>query len=121
MDQANVIGAGSEVHGSLEGSGDLAIEGRVEGTVTLRGKVEVAPHGELTADVEGERVEVLGTIRGRIQAHTQITVGAGAEVIGDLEAPTIQVDPEARFVGRITMPIELPRGLSRGGIQRGKP
>jgi cytoskeletal protein CcmA (bactofilin family) len=40
-----------------------------------------------------------------------VTLDAGAQVEGVIEASRVEIDPSARLKGRLVMPLNLPRGL----------
>ncbi len=111
VNHGNVIGAGIRVEGSVQGSGDLDIEGTVSGSVELRGDLDVHVGAEIDGTVSATSLEVAGTIRGPVTAESRVSISASGVIEGDVSAPEISVDPKARVTGRFDMPIDLPRGL----------
>ena len=111
MDNGTLISAGTVVSGVLRGKGPLAIAGRVEGRVTIEGDVDVVAKGFVGSEIEADFVRVRGSSKGVLKARQQATIEAGAQVEGDVHAPRIEIDPQARVKARLHMPLALPRGV----------
>ena len=111
MDNGTVITPGMAVNGTVRGKGPLLVQGRVDGRVLLDGDLRVAPKAVVQADVEVDVAEVKGQLKGGIKARQSVTLDAGAQVEGQIEAPRCEIDPGARLKGRLVMPLSLPRGV----------
>ncbi|MCA9552115.1 MAG: polymer-forming cytoskeletal protein [Myxococcales bacterium] len=98
-DTRTEIQAGTKVKGKVQGSEDLWVAGRVEGSVELDGALTVAPGGVVKAEVRAVRVTVAGTVVGDVTASELIELTAQARVQGDLRAPTVRVDDGAKLNG----------------------
>lgn len=112
MDGVSTIGPGTVVRGSVHGDGDLEIQGRVEGNVTVRGELTVAEGALLRCDVSGRRVVVRGTIAGNVSAIESIVIEAGARVAGDIGAPQIGIRPGALVRGNVATGAPLALGAA---------
>jgi cytoskeletal protein CcmA (bactofilin family) len=106
-----VIGRGIQVKGSLSGSGDVIIQGRVEGQINLRDGVTVEDGGVVRADVEADSVIIHGEMAGNVDVHDRVRITNGAKLVGDIRAPTVILDDGARFNGSIEMEVKLPEGI----------
>lgn len=106
-----VLSPGMIVNGTVRGKGPLLVAGRVDGKVLIDGEVRIAPKAQVGADLEADLVEVKGLVKGPIKARSAVTIDAGAQVEGQIEAPRIEIDPAARVKGRLVMPLNLPRGV----------
>jgi cytoskeletal protein CcmA (bactofilin family) len=93
------IQAGTRVRGRVQGSEDLYVAGRVEGSVELDGALIVAPGGVVKADVKAVRVTVSGVVVGDVTASELIELTAQARVQGDLRAPAVRLDDGAKLNG----------------------
>ncbi|MEE8408780.1 MAG: polymer-forming cytoskeletal protein [Myxococcota bacterium] len=107
-DPACIIGSGIQVRGNLSGSGDLSVEGRMEGHVALSALVTVEQAGTVVADVEARELTVHGKMTGNADATDRILVTEGATFVGDIKAPRVVLDDGAKFRGRIEMEVPLP-------------
>ena len=106
MASPKVAGIGRSVHvkGELTGNADLAIEGKVEGTIALNGyNVTIAPTGHVAAEIRAKSVVVGGQVTGSISAEERVEVTATGSLVGDVRAPRVVLADGARFKGRIDM------------------
>jgi cytoskeletal protein CcmA (bactofilin family) len=110
-DSTGVIGKGIEIRGNLSGAGDLVIEGRVEGEISLKNTLTIEESGEVQADVELESIVVNGKMNGNIAASDRVSISSTAKVVGDIKAPRVVIEDGARFKGSIEMDVKLPEGL----------
>ena len=67
-DQANIIGKGITIRGSLSGGGDLVIEGRVEGQISLKNHLTIESSGRVEADIRADELTINGEASGNIDA-----------------------------------------------------
>jgi len=108
VEAPGIIGKGIQIKGTLTGSGDLIIEGRVEGQVNLRDHLTIESTGILVADIQSDRLTVNGQLSGNILASEIVSISNSGTVIGDIEAPRVVIDDGARFKGHIEMDVPLP-------------
>ena len=59
---ACIIGKGIQIRGNMSGSGDLIIEGRVEGHISLQDHLTVEDSGTVVADIETHELTVNGKL-----------------------------------------------------------
>ena len=107
-DPACIIGAGIQVRGNLSGSGDLVIEGRIEGHVALQDHMTVENSGTVVADVETQNLTINGKMSGNVDASDRVKIATSAVVTGDIRAPRVVIEDGARFRGSIEMEVPLP-------------
>jgi cytoskeletal protein CcmA (bactofilin family) len=111
-DATGVIGKGIEIKGTLSGAGDLVVEGRVEGQISLKNMLTIEESGEVRADVEVQSIVIQGRMAGNIEASDKVQVTSTARVVGDIKAPRVVLEDGARFKGSIEMDVKLPEGLA---------
>jgi cytoskeletal protein CcmA (bactofilin family) len=108
---SGIIGRGTVVKGNLSGSGDVIVQGRVEGTVSLKNQLTIEEEGKVFADVDIENLSVHGEMSGDIQAGDKVTIASTAKVVGDIKAPRVVIEDGARFKGSIEMDVKLPEDI----------
>lgn len=106
------LARGVTVRGELDAPGDLAIEGRVEGTVRVGHDLLIEADAVVDAQVDAERVVIAGRASGRVVARTSLELRATAEVDATLVAPSIAVADGARLRGRIEMVVDRAEELA---------
>jgi len=95
------IGAGLKIKGSVTGEEDLQIDGKVEGPVTIQGRLTVGCSGQLTSGVTARELAVYGTISGNVDARDRVDIKRDGAVIGDIQTARISIEDGAIFKGRI--------------------
>jgi cytoskeletal protein CcmA (bactofilin family) len=96
------IGKSFRIKGDINGSGELYIDGHVQGTVHLPGdRVTVGPNGTAAADITAAEVSVLGRVQGKLMVNERVDIRKDGSVIGDVSAARISIEDGAVFSGRI--------------------
>jgi cytoskeletal protein CcmA (bactofilin family) len=98
-----VIARPSTIEGRVSGSGEIVVNGLVNGTIDATGRVVVAPQGRVEATVHGKTVTVAGAVVGDITADERIELSASARVEGNITAPRILIEDGATFRGQVNM------------------
>src|SRR5260370_28506368 len=112
MIMATVIGKAIEIRGELEGEEDLVIEGKVQGTVSLKkNHLTVEPSAIIGADVEAENVTIRGRIDGDTIASNKVEITSDARVVGDIKAPRVVIAEGAKIRGSVQMDVPVPPGV----------
>ncbi len=97
-----VIGNGMVIKGEIKSTESLHIDGEVEGKLDLsEHRLTIGRDGRVGADATAREIELLGTVRGNLEATKRITIRKGARLIGDLRAPGILIEEGAYIKGKI--------------------
>jgi cytoskeletal protein CcmA (bactofilin family) len=108
-----LIGASAKVHGDVEFSGGLHIEGHVFGAVRAYGEgessVSVGEGGVIDRGVVATHVVVNGIVHGDVQATGKVALGPNAQVLGNVQYGTIESAAGARIAGRL-LPLKAATG-----------
>lgn len=99
-----VIGAKITFKGELSGEEDLLIQGRVEGTVDLKGhQLIVGEQGNVKANLTAKIIIIEGTVEGDLVGQERIEIKASSKVKGNLVADRVILEDGAQFRGSIDM------------------
>jgi cytoskeletal protein CcmA (bactofilin family) len=98
-----VIARPSKIEGRVSGSGEIVVNGLVNGTIDASGTVKVAEQGRVEATVHGRIVSVAGAVAGDITADERIELEPSARVDGNITAPRILIKDGATFRGQVNM------------------
>ena len=97
-----VIGRGATVRGDVISSGDIVIEGVVEGSVQAEGaRLTVGRDARVKAELRAQEVVVMGSVEGNLRASERVELRAGAAVRGDVFAKRFVMEEEAVLRGRV--------------------
>lgn len=103
IDFVNVIGEGAVYRGTLEGSGDYLVHGRVEGDCTLDGTLVLSAKGRWSGDIAAATVIIAGEVDGNVTAQSKLELQVGARIRGNIASPVIAIAAGAIYDGEIQM------------------
>lgn len=88
--------------GELVSSEDMTIDGRVEGTIEVRGHaLTIGPDAVIRADVVAQTVIVLGAVTGSITAQHKVDIGEAGSVEGNIHSPSLSMAEGAMLRGQV--------------------
>ncbi len=104
---AAVIGPKIRVKGELVGEEDLLIQGKVDGTIELKGNnLTIGEQGVVKANVLAQTIVIEGTIEGDIYGEDHISILSSSNVKGNLVANRVTLEDGAKFKGSIDMEVD---------------
>jgi cytoskeletal protein CcmA (bactofilin family) len=96
------IGKSVTIKGELSGSEDLYIDGKVEGSIELKGNsLTIGPNGQVRANVNAKSVTVQGKLDGNIRATESTQLRSTAVAVGDITSQRIAIEDGAYLKGKI--------------------
>ena len=107
------IGASLTIKGSVTGEEDLQIDGKVDGPVTIRGRLTVGASGQLSAGVTARELAVYGKVSGNVDARDRVEIKRDGAVIGDIQTARISIEDGAIFKGRIEIGRSVPNQTTK--------
>jgi cytoskeletal protein CcmA (bactofilin family) len=94
-----LLSRGVSIKGSVKFLNELLIDGEVEGTIDSTGTLTIGEHARIRGEIRTKSVKVGGTVEGNIFVTERCELQAGCTLRGDIEAPRLMVDEDARFLG----------------------
>jgi len=96
----NVLSSDVEIKGKVKFSNDLIVDGKIEGEIISDGSLTVGENARLKAEIKTRSVVVHGKVHGNIHVTDRVELKKDAELVGDIVAATISIEPGAIFVGK---------------------
>lgn len=96
----NVLSSDVEIKGNLKFSGELTMEGKLEGEITTDGLLNLGETGTVNGNMNVNSVIVRGKINGNVIAKDKIEIKSKAEVFGDVRASKLVIEEGVTFVGK---------------------
>ncbi len=103
LNNLNIIGSGTKLKGNIESSGDIRIDGTIDGVLDTKGKLVIGKSGKAIGEIHCKNAEVSGTIDGKLTVEELLTFRSTAKVIGDIITSKLAIEPGAIFSGTCTM------------------
>ncbi len=104
---SNIIGKGTNVEGSLNTSGNLRVEGRVNGDIQTKAKAVLGDTSVVEGSIIAQNAEIGGKVHGTIKVSGLLTLKATAVVEGNITASKLVFEAGARFDGKCSMGTSL--------------
>jgi cytoskeletal protein CcmA (bactofilin family) len=106
-----LVGKSAKVHGDVEFTGGLHLDGRVDGNVRAysdpTATLSVSETGSIEGSVDVPNVMLSGTVTGDIFARERVVLGATARVQGNVHYGVIEMTLGAEIKGKL---VPLPNG-----------
>ena len=100
------VGPSIRIQGDMTGEEDLLVQGRIEGTVSLKNNlVTVGKDGHVNATVDARVIRIEGTVEGDLRGNEQVIVTRTGNVRGNIVAPRVTLEDGCRFKGSIDMDV----------------
>jgi cytoskeletal protein CcmA (bactofilin family) len=99
----NIIGAGTRITGEIISSGDMRIDGYVEGTIEAKGKLVVGASGQIKGTIVCNNADISGNVEGKVTISELLSVKASATINGDIVTNKLAIEPGAAFTGTCKM------------------
>lgn len=103
MNSTTTVGAGTVIHGNLESSGDIRIDGTLHGNIRTTAKVLIGHDGKVLGDIEAGQADVTGSVVGKVQVKGLLQLREKGSIQGDIHTAQLQVEPTATFNGSCHM------------------
>jgi len=98
------IGPSIHFKGELTGEEGLIIDGKVEGTIDLKGnQLIVGNNGDIKADVYAQTIIVNGSLTGELHGKEKVHISKTGKVNGNIFSPRVSLEDGAKFKGSIDM------------------
>ncbi len=100
--RANWIGGSVRVKGEVVSTGDLIIDGHVEGTIDLGDHMlTIGDTASVVADLTANAVIISGKVRGNVLSAGRVELKKTASVEGDITSPKFMMEDGAELHGKI--------------------
>ncbi len=113
--RVSTIGPDLKIVGNLVCSGELHIEGRVEGDIESR-IIAVKPGAQIDGGLSAESITVGGEVIGQVRAPT-VNVSGTARLLGDVLHRTLAVESGAHLEGHCRQLDKSAQGQAEGALR----
>jgi len=105
----NTIAKETTIKGNIIAAGDFRLDGRLEGNITLNGKLVVGESGYIKGDIVCQNANIIGSVDGNISVKETLSLNSTASVKGDILINRLSIEPGATFSGSCRMLDEVRR------------
>lgn len=105
-EETTIIAAGVQLNGTTKATGNIILNGKIEGDVEISGTLVLGRSGEICGDIMARNVVVEGKVEGIIKATEKVEIREGGKCKGDIFTATIAVSENAYLEGNVKMHVE---------------
>jgi cytoskeletal protein CcmA (bactofilin family) len=110
---SNIVGKGTIVEGNIEASGNIRIEGRINGSVKSKSKIALGQSSYVEGNIIAQNAEISGEVKGVVEVSDQLILRPSAVIAGDIITGKLIVESGAVFNGGCKMGIP-PKDIKSG-------
>lgn len=104
-DLVAMLAPGIELEGIMKlAMGTTRLDCHFKGEISSEGTIIVGDRGEVIANIRAKQISIAGTVKGNVCASKCLELKEHAILLGDVETPTLVIDPSACFAGHCHMP-----------------
>ena len=111
----NIISEGTKIKGDVIANGDIRIDGELLGNISAKGRLVIGPKGKIEGQIICNNIEISGYVKGKVTASELINMKSTSQIIGDIVAGKLSVEPGSLFSGTCVMngtkPLNEPEKL----------
>lgn len=96
------IAKNCHINGEIKSSGNVTIDGQVEGTIHIKGDLIIGQEGKIKADIHAENIYIKGEANGKVMAKSLLEISSTGSLYGDVNTRFIKIEQGAKFIGTST-------------------
>jgi len=99
----SILSSGVKIEGKIYSEGNMRIDGKVFGDVTVNGNLTLGDSSEVEGDVRAMNVTLSGNVKGLVEANEKVILEANSSLEGELTAKILVIEEGAKFDGKSNM------------------
>jgi len=96
----NVLNSDVEIKGNIKFSGELSLDGKLEGEIHTDGVLLLGDGAVVNGNINAQSVVIRGKVHGNINAKEKIEIKSKAELFGDIRATKLVIEEGVTYVGK---------------------
>ena len=98
-----IIGHNTFIKGQVGGSGDIRVDGRIEGGIDVASGVVIGENGCVCGDIKAKSLTIAGMVTGNVDCEGALRIQATGQLVGDVRVQSLNVADGGIFRGRSEM------------------
>ena len=99
----NAIASDSKLEGDLTSTGDVRVDGHLNGSVKTEGRLVLGDTGVIEGEVKCKTAIIGGELKATIISEELLTLRSTAKLSGEIIAGKLAIEPGAVFSGKCSM------------------
>ena len=93
------LGPGLRIEGSLEGKGDIRVDGELKGNIVVEHDLTIGPKAQVQGDITAENITIGGEVIGNVTANEKVELLKDSQLLGDIKASRVVISEGVVFEG----------------------
>jgi cytoskeletal protein CcmA (bactofilin family) len=102
-EETTIISLGVRIEGKIKSSGNIRVDGEIQGDIISRGNVTIGSNGEVNGQVDADVISVGGNVSGTVKAKNRLVLEEKGNIKGDIFTKSLIVKEGAQFDGKCKM------------------
>ena len=98
-----LISKGVKIEGIITISGNIRIDGEVQGEIISKGSIMIGEDGKIGGQITAKTITIGGKVEGTIKANEKLVLETTANLKGDIFSKILIIEEGAKFVGNSKM------------------
>ncbi len=99
----SILSSGVKIEGKLYSEGNMRIDGKVFGDVTVNGNLTLGETAEVEGEIKAKNITLSGKLKGIVTVNEKLILESTSNLIGDLSAKILVIEEGAKFEGKSNM------------------
>lgn len=96
------------IKGEIDAQGSVRIDGKTEGSLTVKGDLLIGDKGEITGEIKVDNLVLAGRIEGNVFVSGRCEITETGVLNGDITCAVLIIDEGGRLNGKSQMKKQLP-------------
>ena len=102
-DIETIIGRSTVITGQISGGGNIRVDGRVDGGISVSGDAVLGESGCVNGDVKASSLIVAGSVTGNADVEGNLSIYVTGQLVGDVKVRSLNIADGGVFQGRSEM------------------
>ena len=102
-DETTIISNGVKIDGKLTSSGNIRVEGEIQGDISSKRNIVVGEGGKVNGQINADSITIGGKVSGTVRANKKLVLDPNGYLKGDIFTKILVIEAGARFDGKSKM------------------
>jgi len=102
-EETTIISNGVKIEGKITSSGNIRVDGEVQGDILSQSNVSVGENGQVNGQINAEVITIGGKVSGTVKAKEKLVLDPKGNLRGDIFTKILVVEAGAKFDGKSKM------------------
>ena len=102
-EETTIISNGVKIDGKLTSSGNIRVEGEIQGDISSQRNVMVGEGGKVNGQIIADSITIGGKVSGTVKANEKLKLDPNGYLKGDIFTKILVIEAGARFDGKSKM------------------